>query len=115
MNNFKNTEIILTDQNFSQEVLESNIPVLVDFWAEWCVPCQMLTPIIQDIANKFNGKIKVGKLNIDHNPSISAIFEIEVIPTLILFHNKKIFKKFIGVPSKNLIAESINLTFTNKN
>ncbi|MCK4651105.1 thioredoxin [Candidatus Babeliales bacterium] len=115
MNNFTNSELILTNQNFSKEVLESNKPVLVDFWAEWCIPCQMLTPIIQDIINEFNEKIKIGKLNIDKNPSIAATFEIEAIPTLILFHNKKIFQKFIGIQPKNLIVKSINLALTNKN
>ncbi|MCK4265072.1 thioredoxin [Candidatus Babeliales bacterium] len=115
MNNFTNTELILTNQNFSEEVLESNQPVLVDFWAAGCIPCQMVTPIIKDIANEFDGKIKVGKLNIDQNPSIATTFEIEAIPTLILFHNKKIFQKFIGVQPKKLIIEAINLTLTNKN
>ena len=109
-----NSELILTDQNFSKEVLESNKPVLVDFWAEWCIPCQMLTPIIKDIVNEFDGKIKVGKLDVDKNPSIAGTFEIEAIPTLILFHNKKIFQRFIGVQPKELIIESINLVL-NKN
>lgn len=115
MNNLNNSEITLTDQNFLQEVIKSNVPVLVDFWAEWCIPCQMVAPIIAEIADIFNGKIKIGKLNVDHNPSVSAAFEIEAIPTIILFHNQKIIKKFVGVSAKSVIVDSINSVLVSKN
>ena len=104
MNNLNTSEITLTDQNFSQEVIESNMPVLVDFWAEWCIPCQMVTPIIKEITNTFSGKIKVGKLNVDHNPSVSAAFEIEAIPTLILFKNGEISATKVGALTKSQLV-----------
>ena len=106
--------LIITDENFSEEVSNSQKPVLVDFWAEWCMPCQMITPIIQEIDNEFGEKIKVGKLNIDENPLISATFSLDAIPTLILFKNGKIFQRFIGVQPKETIVEAINSIIENK-
>ncbi|MCD6148312.1 thioredoxin, partial [bacterium] len=91
------SDLILTDQNFSGEVLNSPKPVLVDFWAEWCMPCQMIAPILQEIAEEFGEKIKIGKLNIDKNPLISTTFSVDAIPTLILFKNGKIIQRFTGV------------------
>ncbi|PIP15399.1 MAG: thioredoxin, partial [bacterium (Candidatus Ratteibacteria) CG23_combo_of_CG06-09_8_20_14_all_48_7] len=78
-------EIILTEANFETEVAESTLPVLVDFWAEWCSPCQMLGPIVSQIASEYAGKVKVAKLNVDENPNIAGRFGIMGIPTLILF------------------------------
>jgi len=102
------SNLILTDQNFSKEVLKSQNPVLVDFWAEWCMPCQMIAPTLQEIAEEFGGKIKIGKLNIDENPLISTTFSVDAIPTLILFKNGKIIQRFIGVQPKEIIVEVIN-------
>jgi len=102
------SDLIFTDKNFSEEVLKNQQLILVDFWAEWCMPCQMITPIVQEIANEFGEKIKVGKLNVDENPLISATFSVDAIPTLILFKNGKIIQKFVGVQPKEIIAEVIN-------
>jgi len=102
------SDLILTDQNFSEEVFKSPKPVLVDFWAEWCMPCQMIAPVLQEIAEKFGEKIKIGKLNIDENPLISTTFSVEAIPTLILFKNGKIIQRFTGVQPKEVIVEVIN-------
>jgi len=100
-------DLILTDKNFSEEALKNQKPVLVDFWAEWCIPCQMITPILQEIIDKFEGKIRIGKLDVDKNPLISATFSIDVIPTLILFNNGKIIQRFIGVQPKEIIIEAV--------
>jgi len=105
---------VITDENFSEEVSKSQKPVLVDFWAEWCIPCQMITPIIQEINNEFGEKIKVGKLDVDKNPLISAAFSVDAIPTLILFKNGKIFQRFIGVQPKETIIKAINSIIENK-
>lgn len=102
------SDLILTDQNFSEEVFKSQKPILVDFWAEWCVPCQMIAPILQEIAEEFEGKIKIGKLNVDENPLISATFSVDAIPTLILFKNGKIIQRFIGVQPKEVIVKVID-------
>jgi len=102
------SDLILTDRNFSEEVLKSPKPVLVDFWAEWCVPCQIIAPILQEIAEEFGEKIKIGKLNIDENPLISTTFLVDAIPTLILFKNGKIIQKFTGVQPKEIIVGVIN-------
>jgi len=109
------SDLILTDKNFSEEVFKSQKPVLVDFWAEWCMPCQMITPIIQEIADEFGEKIKIGKLNVDENPLISTTFSVDAIPTLILFKNGKIVQKFIGVQPKEVITEIINSVIKNRN
>jgi len=109
------SDLVLTDKNFSEEVFKSQKPVLVDFWAEWCMPCQMITPIIQEIADEFGEKIKIGKLNVDENPLISTTFSVDAIPTLILFKNGKIVQKFIGVQPKEVITEIINSVIKNRN
>ena len=106
------SKIILNDQNFLEEVLKSDQPVLVDFWAEWCMPCQMMNPIINDLSQEFEGKIKIGKLNVDDAPNIASSFRIDAIPTLILFKNGKIFKKIIGVQTKESIRQVINDALT---
>jgi len=102
------SDLILTDKNFSEEIFKSQTPILVDFWAEWCVPCQMITPIIQKISDKFGEKIKIGKLNVDENPLTSTIFSIDAIPALILFKDGKISQKFVGVQPEEIIIEAIN-------
>jgi thioredoxin 1 len=100
--------IEINDGNFSQEVLLSDKPVLVDFWAPWCNPCKMLLPIIEDIAALYAGKVKVGKVNTDENTSLSAKFQITSIPCLILFKNGEILQKMIGLRSKNDITKIID-------
>ncbi len=86
-----------TDQNFQDEVLNSEQPVLVDFWAEWCQPCKMLGPTIDKLANEYVGKVKVGKVDTDSNRDISLKFGINAIPTVILFKNGQIAQKFVGL------------------
>ncbi len=77
----------LNEQTFTQDVLQSSTPVLVDYWAEWCGPCRAIAPVVENIAEKYAGKLKVGKLNVDQNPGITAQYNIRSIPTLILFKN----------------------------
>ena len=86
-----------TDQNFEQEVLKSSTPVLVDFWAEWCMPCRMLAPTIEKIAKDYAGKVKVGKLDTDANRDVAAKYSISAIPTVILFKNGEVSQKFVGL------------------
>ncbi|MDI6689572.1 MAG: thioredoxin [Actinomycetota bacterium] len=98
--------IHLNDDNFKEEVLKSNIPVLVDFWAAWCGPCRIIAPILDEIAGEYVGKIKVTKLNVDDNPNTAAQYDILSIPTLILFKNGEVQKKLVGpVPKKKIIDE----------
>jgi len=86
-----------TDQNFEQEVLKSSTPVLVDFWAEWCMPCRMLAPTIEKIAKDYDGKVKVGKLDTDANRDVASKYSISAIPTVILFKDGQVAQKFVGL------------------
>lgn len=96
----------LTDSNFASEVLESDKPVLVDFWAPWCGPCRVMGPLIEEFTKKHKGKVKVGKLNVDENQTTAAGYEILSIPTFIVFVDGKEAKKLIGaVPEKKLEEE----------
>ena len=100
-------EITLTESNFEDEVLKSNVPVLVDFWAEWCGPCKMLAPVIEEIAEKFSGRAKVGKANVDQNQTLAGKYGIRSIPTLIMFKDGNVVEQVIGVQSKQKIEELI--------
>jgi thioredoxin 1 len=102
------SEIIITDANFESEVLKSPIPVLVDFWATWCGPCQMIAPVIEEIAKEYEGKIKVGKLNVDDNQEKPAQFGISAIPTILIFKNGQIAKKLVGFSGKPKLISEIN-------
>ena len=96
----------LTDANFQSEVLSSDKPVLVDFWAEWCGPCRMLAPTIEALAKEFDGKVKVGKLDTDHNQNVPVQYGIQAIPTVILFNKGQVVQKFVGLRNKkDFIAE----------
>lgn len=100
-------EVTLTDQNFDQEVLTSEKPVLVDFWAPWCGPCQMVSPAVSQIAEEMKDIIKVGKLNVDENPQSSSKYQIFSIPTLKIFKNGKILGEILGANPKHVIQEKI--------
>ena len=91
----------LTDTNFQSEVLDSDLPVLVDFWAEWCQPCRMLAPTIEELADEYKGRAKVGKLDTDANREVSIKYGISAIPTVILFKGGEVQKKFVGLTSKD--------------
>ena len=96
--------IEITDSNFDQEVLKSDTPVLIDFWAVWCGPCKMVAPVVEEIANEYNGKLKVGKVDVDNNPEVSMKFGIRSIPTLMVFKGGKVVEQIIGaVPKRNLV------------
>jgi thioredoxin 1 len=96
--------IEITDANFSQEVLQSNVPVLVDFWAVWCGPCKIIAPVVEEIASEYDGKLKVGKLDVDNNPETSLKFGIRSIPTLMVFKGGKVVEQIIGaMPKRNLL------------
>ncbi len=97
-----------TDGNFQAEVLSSTQPVLVDFWAEWCMPCKMLTPTIEAIADEFKGKVKVGKVDTDSNRETAVKYAISAIPTVIIFKNGQVAKKFVGLQSKNDFAAALD-------
>ena len=97
----------LTDKNFKEEVLESKIPVLVDFWGSWCPPCKMIEPIIDQLAQEFHGRVKVGKLNIDQNPEVRSMFKIVAAPTFILFKERKILLRATGSRSKKQFMQII--------
>ena len=100
--------IILNDDNFENEVLNSETPVLVDFWAEWCGPCRALTPAIEEIAEDYSGKLKVGRLNVDENPGASSAYDIRSIPTLIVFKDGMALDRIVGALPKNNIVESVD-------
>lgn len=97
----------VTDQNFEEEVLKSELPVLVDFWAAWCAPCRMIAPTIEQLADQFSGRARVVKLNVDDNGSTSAKYNIRGIPTLLLFKGGVITDQIVGASSRDVIAKMI--------
>ena len=97
----------LTEENFDTEVLKSDVPVLVDFWAEWCGPCKMMNPIIEDVAKDFHGRFKVAKVNVDDAQDLAAQFNIMSIPTLLLFKGGQPVEQMIGAMSKDQLIERI--------
>ena len=104
----------LTDTNFETEVLKSSTPVLVDFWAEWCGPCKMLAPTIDKLAGDYAGRVKVGKLDTDSNREVSMKYGISAIPTVMLFHNGELKKKFVGLTSKDQFKTALDGLVTAK-
>jgi thioredoxin 1 len=97
-----------TDANFDADAMKADQPVLVDFWAEWCGPCRMLTPVIEELAGDFDGKARIGKLDVDSNREVATQFGIMSIPTVIILKNGEVAKKFVGLASKDDIAAAID-------
>lgn len=108
MENSKSLELEVNENNFQQEVLESSVPVLVDFWAPWCMPCRMLAPIIEKLAEENRDKLKVCKLNTDENQNIAAQYGIQGIPTIIIFKEGKEVGRTVGVMSKEKLQEKLD-------
>ncbi len=97
----------LTEQNWKEEVLNSDLLTIVDFWAQWCAPCHMIAPIVEEISGEYEGKIKVGKLNVDENPGIAGKYRIMGIPTLLFFRSGEIVDRIVGVSSKKILQDKI--------
>ena len=100
--------LTLTDSNFDELVLKSDKPVLVDFWAEWCGPCRMVGPIVEELSKDYEGKAVVGKVDVDSNPNISMNYGIRNIPTLLVFKNGQIVDKQVGVAPKGVLAKKLD-------
>jgi thioredoxin len=99
--------ITLTDANFSDEVLSSDQPVLVDFWAAWCGPCRIIAPVIEDLASEFQGRAKIGKLDVDHNQQVAMNYNVRSIPTLLFFKDGRVVDQLIGTAPKKVLAERL--------
>ena len=100
----------ITDQNFKDQVLDAELPVLVDFWAPWCQPCLMVGPIVEELAKEWEGKLKVVKVNIDENSALASQYKVMSIPTLLLFKNGQVVKQWVGVRSKEELEKEIGET-----
>ncbi len=100
--------LVITDANFDEVVLKSDKPVLIDFWAEWCGPCRMVGPIVEEIAKEYDGKAIVGKVDVDSNPNISMNYGIRNIPTLLFFKGGQIVDKQVGAVPKSVLANKLN-------
>jgi len=100
-------EVVLTKDSFQKEVMESNIPVLVDFWAAWCVPCKMMDPILHQMSADYAGKLKIGKLNVDEEGDIASEYGIVSIPTLLLFSKNQLVEKRVGAVSRQVLEDML--------
>ncbi len=100
-----------TDSNFDAEVLQSNIPVLVDFWAVWCGPCRLIAPVVEELAGEYDGKVKIGKLDVDNNQQSAINYGVRSIPTLLIFKGGKVVDTIIGNVPKAVIVQKLNAHF----
>jgi thioredoxin 1 len=97
----------ITDANFDKEVLQSHVPVLVDFWAVWCGPCRMIAPLVEELATEYDGRLKVGKVDVDNNPEISMRFGIRSIPTVMVFQGGKVVEQIVGAVPKRTLVDKV--------
>lgn len=97
-----------TDQNFDQDVLQADTPVVVDFWAEWCTPCRIVSPVIEGLATEYAGKVKIGKLNVDENSQTAGKYGVMSIPTILIFKNGQVIKTMIGAQGKENYKKEID-------
>jgi thioredoxin 1 len=100
--------VTLTQESFAQQVLQSPVPVLVDFWAEWCGPCKMIAPLLDELADEYDGKVKIGKVNIDEQQSLATEYGIRAIPTLLLFNKGQVADQIVGARSKRDFKTSLD-------
>jgi len=99
--------VVVSTQNFDTEVVKSDLPVLVDFWASWCAPCRMIAPIVEELAKEYNGKLKVAKLDVDANREIAMTFGIMSVPTLLIFDNGRVADQLVGAVPKSMLVDKI--------
>ena len=100
--------VTITDHTFDREVIESPIPVLVDCWAPWCGPCQMIAPILEELATEYKGRIKIAKLNVDENPQTASRFQTRSIPTMLIFNNGTLVERLVGALPKTTIRQHLS-------
>jgi thioredoxin 1 len=100
--------VTLTQDNFQQQVLQSTTPVLVDFWAEWCGPCKMIAPLLDELAEEYSGKVKIGKVNVDEHQGLAAEYGVRAIPTLLLIKNGQVAEQMVGAKSKRDLKASFD-------
>jgi len=103
----------ITSMNFNDEVLKSDTPVLVDFWAEWCGPCRAIGPVVDEIANDYNGKVSVGKLNVDNENQLAMEYGVRSIPSLLIFNNGSVVNQIVGAVPKNRITDILDTVISN--
>lgn len=100
--------MVFTSENFETEVLKSEVPVLVDFYADWCGPCKMMGPVVEELAGEYEGRAKIGKLNVDNSDDIAAKYRVMTIPTIMVIKNGEVTDKFVGVQNKTKLMDALN-------